>query len=262
MCEQEKIELVINNQESLLADKTDIFCNLELATFLKDKYQNASPFPHIVIDNMFSDTLLEFIVSGWPKSAEDYKGWDIRNDEGIQVKLRSNWQSIHDIPIDVSIALELLNSRDFLLFLTELTGIKGLIPDMYYDGGGMNEIKKGGHLAIHCDGNKNIRTGLYRALNVIIYLNKDWKDEYNGHLNLYDKSLNLTHKIAPLFNRMVIFTTKENSYHGHPEPLNCPEDMSRKSLILYYYTRENLFNNDSVGDVAPHSAKFIPNEVQ
>jgi hypothetical protein len=44
------------------------------------------------------------------------------------------------------------------------------------------------------------------------------------------------HRIAPIFNRCVIFNTTSFAYHGHPEPLQCPEGMTRKSMALYYYS--------------------------
>jgi hypothetical protein len=43
-------------------------------------------------------------------------------------------------------------------------------------------------------------------------------------------------KVAPAFNRCVIFSTTDFSYHGHPEPLACPVGVTRKSLALYYYS--------------------------
>lgn len=225
--------------------------------FKTREYLGNKPFPHIIVDDFFDEGWLNQILDEFPKTEKDYKTWDIRDDKGIQVKLRSNWKSSLEIPYQTRELFNCLNHRDTLEMLSNLTGINGLIPDMYYDAGGMNEIKRGGQLAIHCDGNKNQRMGVYRALNLIIYLNKNWKPEYGGNLNFYDKDLNVVKSIEPLFNRMVIFTTNENSLHGHPEPLNCPENMSRKSLILYYYTRDNIFNNDSEKDI-PHSAQFLP----
>jgi hypothetical protein len=43
-------------------------------------------------------------------------------------------------------------------------------------------------------------------------------------------------QIDPIFNRCVIFTTTDTSYHGHPVPLTCPPGVTRKSLALYYYS--------------------------
>ena len=77
-----------------------------------------------------------------------------------------------------------------------------------------------------------------RRLNILIYLNKNWKKEYGGDLELWDKEMkNCKKKISPNFNKMVIFSTNDYSYHGHPEPVNCPVDFSRKSLALYYFSK-------------------------
>jgi len=74
-------------------------------------------------------------------------------------------------------------------------------------------------------------------LNVLLYLNKDWKDEYGGHFQLWNKEMTRCEtKVAPLFNRLVVFSTSDYSFHGHPDPLNCPEGMTRKSLAFYYYS--------------------------
>jgi len=45
-------------------------------------------------------------------------------------------------------------------------------------------------------------------------------------------------KLSPVYNRMVAFNTDEDSFHGVPEPLQCPEYMTRKSIALYYFTEE------------------------
>lgn len=131
-----------------------------------------------------------------------------------------------------------LSSEPFLEFLQTLTGIKEpLISDPYFIGGGLHEIKKEGLLKIHADFNKHQKLGLDRRVNVLVYLNKDWKEEYGGHFELWDRTMeNCVKRILPAFNTMAIFSTTDYSYHGHPDPLNCPDTMSRKSLALYYYS--------------------------
>ena len=59
-------------------------------------------------------------------------------------------------------------------------------------------------------------------------------------------------KILPVYNRCVIFSTTDFAYHGHPEPLSCPDGMTRKSLALYYYTVSRPENEKS----APHTTLF------
>ena len=131
-----------------------------------------------------------------------------------------------------------LNSQIFLEFLQELTGIKeALIPDPYFEGGGFHEIKRDGFLKIHVDFHKHRKMNLDRRLNLLIYLNEDWDEEWGGHFELWEKDMSKSIvKIAPHFNRVALFSTTGNSWHGHPDPLLCPPERSRRSLALYYYT--------------------------
>jgi hypothetical protein len=59
-------------------------------------------------------------------------------------------------------------------------------------------------------------------------------------------------KILPVFNRCAIFNTTSTSYHGHPTPLACPPDRTRKSIASYYYT--NGRPEEEVSEV--HSTLF------
>ena len=112
-----------------------------------------------------------------------------------------------------------------------------LISDPYLSGGGLHEIKKGGLLKVHTDFNKHPTNNFDRRVNVLIYLNKGWKEDYKGCLELWDKEMkNCKQKILPSFNKMVIFSTTDFSNHGHPDPLKCPKELSRKSIALYYFS--------------------------
>ena len=118
-----------------------------------------------------------------------------------------------------------------------MTGIEGLIPDPYYAGAGIHRIATGGHLDIHADFNLHKKMNLERRLNVLIYLNPDWREEWGGSFEIWDKQM--TGKEAsfvPLYNRMVCFSTGSDTFHGNPEPVNHPEGEPRLSIALYYYT--------------------------
>jgi Rps23 Pro-64 3,4-dihydroxylase Tpa1-like proline 4-hydroxylase len=118
-----------------------------------------------------------------------------------------------------------------------LTGIDGVIPDPYYVGGGLHQIKPGGNLEVHVDFNRHSKFKLDRRINLLIYLNKNWKEEYGGHFELWNRDMSAAEqKILPVFNRCAIFSTTEFSYHGHPTPLACPSDRTRKSMATYYYS--------------------------
>ncbi|RDC55896.1 2OG-Fe(II) oxygenase [Pedobacter chinensis] len=134
-----------------------------------------------------------------------------------------------------------------LKFLQTLTGIdEPLIPDPYFEGGGYHEIKPGGVLKIHTDFSTNSITKLDRRINLLIYLNKDWEESYGGHFELWSKDMiKCERKILPTFNTVAIFSTIPLSHHGHPNPLTCPPDRSRKSLALYYYSNGRPANEIS-----------------
>ena len=134
-----------------------------------------------------------------------------------------------------------LNSKPFLAWLQDLTAMEAeLTGDDELFGGGLHQSINGAFLNVHVDYNINPKTKWHRRLNVLVYMNRDWKDEYEGHLELWDLTngnKNLIGKFEPLFNRCVIFETNEISFHGHPKPLNTPLGVNRKSIATYYYTQ-------------------------
>ena len=130
-----------------------------------------------------------------------------------------------------------LNSATFLGFLETLTGIDGLIPDPHLEGGGYHLIQPGGRLDVHADFNRHERLQLDRRLNLLVFLNKDWPEDWGGHLELWTPDMtSCERRVLPVFNRAVLFSTTDSSFHGHPHPLTCPEGMSRRSIALYYYS--------------------------
>ena len=200
----------------------------------KEKYLNAEPFPFIIIENFFNNNFLDEILKQFPNLSDIKKTTKYQNKN--EVKFGNN--EYEKFPEKIKILFDFLNSNFFLNFLQNITSIKEkLIADKELNGGGMHEIKKGGLLKIHSDFNKHPNLKLDRRLNVLIYLNKNWKEEYGGHLEFWDKEMKCCKtKILPIFNRMVIFSTTDFSNHGHPDPLNCPDLMSRKSIATYYYS--------------------------
>ena len=215
-----------------------------------DEYSTAHPFPHIVIDNFFEPEVLERVLDDFPDMTRDV--W-APHDNAREIKLQSKGEQA--IPYYTRQLLYAMNSFGFLQFLETLTGIKKLVGDPQYEGGGLHQILPGGRLGIHADFNKHPYYDLGRRINVIVYLNKNWKDEYGGHLELWDKAMTKAEKvIAPIFNRMVIFNTTSNSFHGHPNPLACLPGMSRKSLALYYYT---IMTTEDLQE-ARHTTLFQP----
>lgn len=198
----------------------------------REAYNRASPFPHIVLDGQFPAANLEEILAEFPKP--DEIDW-IRFNNPTEKKLGFRVDSrIGERTRDF---LYQLNSAPVLRWLEDLTGIEGLIPDPYYQGGGLHQIERDGFLKIHADFNWHKKLELHRRINLLIYLNKDWDESYGGQLELWDREMKACHrKVLPVFGRCVVFNTTDFAFHGHPEPLRCPPDRSRKSIALYYYT--------------------------
>ena len=195
-------------------------------------YAAAKPYPHVVFDDFFDPALVDEVLAEFPRPRDI--PWQ-KFDNSHEIKL----MSVKEASFGPATRLLFyhLNSATFLDFLSHVTGIPNLIPDPGFEGGGLHQIVRGGKLGVHADFNKHGQYNLDRRLNLLLYLNKDWKEEYGGNLELWDRDMKrCERKVAPLFNRVMVFGTTDFTYHGHPEPLQCPEGMTRKSMALYYFS--------------------------
>jgi hypothetical protein len=197
-------------------------------------YAGNVPFPHIMIDNFVDPGILRPIlteVNAVDRSRRYAKFLDRKTDH--------NKFAFYPETVGPQTArlVNFLNSGPVLSYVESLTGIDNLIADPSYFGGGLHWIENGGFLEVHADFNHLKKYNLERRINLLLYLNEDWRDEYNGHLELWDrKTMTCAKSIAPIFNRCVMFSTTKESLHGHPAPLSTPPGMARRSLALYYYT--------------------------
>ena len=213
------------------------------------QYREAEPFPHVALDNFLDAGILRRVAA--EISRMDHSAWH-RTDAPRERKLSTEDDSSFG-PFTRRV-FGVLNSSLFVTFLEELTGIQGLISDPHLRGGGLHEIERGGLLGVHADFNFYKRLQLWRRLNVLVYLNTEWDEAWGGHLELWDREgKRCVSRIAPTFNRAVIFDTSGRSFHGHPQPLNCPDGTSRRSLALYYYTVDYPYPDDRT----PHSTLFV-----
>lgn len=199
---------------------------------LRETYAKADPFPHICLDNVFDPAVLDMCLAEFPAET----GVDSESFERDQENLKASFNPEYVGPGARSFFYA-LNSRPFLAFLENMTGIKGLIPDPYYIGGGFHRTLNGGHLSVHADFNYHPILGLERRINALVYLNRDWKPDYGGQLELWDRKMERrVQSIDPLFNRLVVFNTDSDSFHGQPDPIRHPAGLPRRSIALYYYT--------------------------
>lgn len=218
------------------------------------QFESGVPFPHIVVDGLFDEAVLDAVLAEFPSPTDiDWIRFDTPHEQKLATKRpdQIGWRA--------RALINYLNSSEFLDFVEEITQIRGLVADPHLDGGGLHQIPTGGKLGVHSDFLTQQRLKLDRRLNLILYLNRDWKEEWGGHLELWERDMSkCVKRIAPLFNRIAMFTTTSHSLHGHPEPLACPPDRFRRSVALYYYT--NGRPADEAGGVRPTTFLKRPGE--
>jgi Rps23 Pro-64 3,4-dihydroxylase Tpa1-like proline 4-hydroxylase len=226
----------------------------ERAVQLRERYLSKRPFHYVVFDNFFYPEKAEEVHQSYPR-LEDGK-WNGTTYVDQKNKFQ---QTSFDPGSTMDKVFKELNSVDFVKWLEKITEINGIIPDEQLFGGGLHQSIKGAFLNVHVDYNVHPQTSYHRRLNVLIYMNKDWTNEYEGLLELWDMSgeINiLLEKVMPSFNKCVIFETNEKSFHGHPRPLNTPEGVNRKSIATYYYTKTR-----PESEIAPdHNTLYVNTE--
>lgn len=180
------------------------------------------PFPHLVIDNWWDDELLRAVVAEFPNpAAPGWRRYDGSNERKLEgppglwgAKTREMFAAIKSRTSD----------------LEDAFGIPDLVMETI--GGGYHCIEPGGYLQIHTDFNRSPRSGLFRRLNLLVYLNDGWDEPFGGgNLELWNAG-GPVESIVPEFNRTVVFQTSDHSWHGHP----VPAGRWRRSVAAYFFT--------------------------
>ncbi len=215
-----------------------------------ERYSDAEPFPHIVLDDFLKPESAKTILDNFPNPA-DPALWDKYQADGYEMKIATSREE--QLSSNIRQAIHDLNSGPFIRFLQELTGIQHLLPDPQLLGGGLHLVGPGGHLGIHADFNWHKELHVHRRINLLIYFNEDWLPEYDGNLELWSTDAKSCVKsIVPAFNRAVIFNTTSDSFHGHPRPLQVPAGHWRRSIAMYYYTARRPENELR----EPHNTRY------
>ena len=211
------------------------FVNEQVASSLLDKaaqFASAQPFPHLVFDGLFSEDLLTEVYNEFDHVEK--QSWRVIENP-LQLTLRSD-PSTRFGPATQTY-FDISSSAWFVNLLSEATAIRGILFDPMMKGGGMHESRAGGKFGLHLDFSKHPVTQLDNRLVLITYLNKDWKEEYGGSLELWDVANNkCAASVLPVFGRTIIFAQTDKSLHGHPGGLKPPPGITRRSVAAYYYS--------------------------
>jgi hypothetical protein len=198
-------------------------------------YRAAEPFPHIVIDDVLPQEALERVYAELAEmNSGDWNSYIHFNERKFSNTDMASWGPTLRAVSDV------FASDRFRRFLEQVSGFEGLHADVTLDGGGVHRCYRGGFLNIHADFTAHHEVPNWRRrVNLLLYLNPVWESGWGGELELWDRSMqHCVAKVAPTGNRILLFSTDEYSYHGHPDPLQTPEGVARQSLALYYFTEE------------------------
>jgi hypothetical protein len=196
------------------------------------------PFRHVVMDDFFDDFYCQNLLDQFPH----FDTGNARTENG-DVGLKSTVEKIRDLGPAYLDLDELVQSRAFLSLIGRITSIPELRYDPWYFGGGTHENRHGQDLDTHIDFNRHPINHWHRRLNLIVYLNPEWQDDWGGALRLHADpraEKDEIKSIAPLFNRAVLFETTEKSWHSFPE-IRLPEhrrSLSRKSIAFYFYSEQ------------------------
>jgi hypothetical protein len=202
---------------------------------LAKQYRSSWPCPHILLKDFLDPETAVAMAAEFPRAgSEAWTQYKHANENKLGMAKRECF------PATLGAVADELNSPEFVAWISELTGIPGLLADPMLEGGGLHQSGPGGYLNVHTDFSMHhFHANWHRRVNLIVYLNPDWLEAWGGAIELWEpKMARCGAKYPPLLNHALIFTTDEKSLHGFPDPLTCPEDETRKSLALYYYTQE------------------------
>lgn len=212
------------------------FINPSSLSLLKSDIQDVKPFPHFCIDNFLNEDFANEIHNSFP-SYEESKAMG-KEFSAVNEKYKIQVTDSNKFPPAILNLHQLLASPEFVEAVSQMTGIPNLLADPDLMGGGIHETNSGGRLDVHVDFNFIEEKQWHRRVNILIYFNKDWQEEFGGYLDIWDKDVKQCYgAFAPVFNRACGFATSEISYHG-VTPVLCPPGRMRKSFAVYYYTKE------------------------
>lgn len=225
---------------------------------LGEKFKKNKPFPLLVLDNFLHLDFAQRLLAEFPK-------FDVRKatNESGAVGGKAFHENIRDLSQAYRDLDQLVQSDEFLNFVSAITRIPDLIYDADYVGGGTHENLHGQDLDPHVDFNYHPTYKWHRRINMLIYLNPEWNEEWGGaiefHADPWDHERDEVESALPIMNRCVVFETSERSWHGFKR-IQLPDDkrqLSRKSIALYFYTKERP--GDEI--LPEHATFYVPRPI-
>lgn len=200
---------------------------------IASEFQSRTPYGYASVGNLFDAATVLQVARDVAANLASYP-----QEANIYASYRKHRLSVlAEMPEHARAFVAALNAPSFLRVLSAISGIDNLQPDPELRGGGIHAIGRGGYLKLHTDFNWHRGLAMYRRLNLLVYLNEDWQDAWRGDIELWSADARARiFSLSPRLGHALLFETNDISYHGHPDPLACPEGVFRKSIALYYYT--------------------------
>jgi hypothetical protein len=203
---------------------------------LARKYAEADPYPHIVLRDLLAPGIVEQLERGVP--SPDAAGWTHYEHFNEHKQVLSKRQ---ELPESFLRVFDELKNERFVAFLSKLTGVEGLFADPEFAAGdGLSLCGRGGYLNLHTDFTVHPRHPTWcRRVNLILFLNRDWDEAWGGHTEVWDRNMRRrVTRAAPVANSCLIFNTDTSTWHGHPNPITCPEGRARLTMAFWYFVHE------------------------
>lgn len=226
-----------------------------LALALRDEFQGAAPFPHVIIDDFLPREFAEEVAECFPSpDSRQISKWKYHENDNTRRWFLEDFRSL---PSPLKQLASALGTRPFMQFLTTLTDIPSLLLDPYFIGGGAMSTPRGGFLKVHADFNWHALLQAWRRVNVLVYLTPRWQVDWGGQLELWSRDGKRCQETVDYrFNRAVIFSTTSDSFHGQPSPLECPMGVNRNIFSSFYYSSQRGEGTE----VDPHFTKYALDE--